>query len=50
VSFLTVNLGFFQAFHNFLGIRDNFRQTYVDLMSWCGCCTATPSTAPSARR
>ncbi len=33
VSFLTVNLGFFQAFHNFLGIRDNFRQTYVDLMS-----------------
>src|SRR5262249_43042284 len=33
VSFLTVNLGFFQGFHNFLGIRDNFRQTYVDLMS-----------------
>jgi len=33
VSFLAVNLGFFQAFHNFLGIRDNFRQTYVDLMS-----------------
>jgi hypothetical protein len=33
VSFLTVDLGFFQAFHNFLGIRDNFRQTYVDLMS-----------------
>src|SRR5262249_56876727 len=33
VGFLTVNLGFFQAFHNFLGIRDNFRQTYVDLMS-----------------
>jgi hypothetical protein len=33
VSFLTVNLGFFQAFHNFIGIRDNFRQTYVDLMS-----------------
>jgi len=33
VSFLTVQLGFFQAFHNFLGIRDNFRQTYVDLMS-----------------
>lgn len=33
VGFLTVNLGFFQAFHNFIGIRDNFRQTYVDLMS-----------------
>jgi hypothetical protein len=33
VSFLTVQLGFFQAFHNFVGIRDNFRQTYVDLMS-----------------
>ena len=33
IGFLTVNLGFFQAFHNFLGIRDNFRQTYVDLMS-----------------
>jgi hypothetical protein len=33
VGFLAVNLGFFQAFHNFLGIRDNFRQTYVDLMS-----------------
>ena len=33
MSFLTVNLGFFQGFHNFLGIRDNFRQTYVDLMS-----------------
>ena len=33
VSFLAVNLGFFQAFHNFIGIRDNFRQTYVDLMS-----------------
>jgi hypothetical protein len=33
ISFLTVNLGFFQAFHNFTGIRDNFRQTYVDLMS-----------------
>jgi hypothetical protein len=33
VSFLTVNLGFFQGFHNFVGIRDNFRQTYVDLMS-----------------
>lgn len=33
VSFLTVQLGFFQAFHNFIGIRDNFRQTYVDLMS-----------------
>jgi hypothetical protein len=32
-SFLSVNLGFFQAFHNFLGIRDNFRQTYVDLIS-----------------
>jgi len=28
-----VNLGFFQAFHNFLGIRDNFRQTYADLLS-----------------
>lgn len=33
VSFLAVNLGFFQAFHNFVGIRDNFRQTYVDLSS-----------------
>lgn len=33
VSFLAVNLGFFQAFHNFLGIRDNFRQTYADLLS-----------------
>ena len=33
VSFLSVNLGFFQAFHNFLGIRDNFRQTYADLLS-----------------
>src|SRR5262249_14632560 len=33
VDFVTVNLGFFQGFHNFLGIRDNFRQTYVDLMS-----------------
>jgi hypothetical protein len=33
VSFLTVNLGFFQAFHNFVGIRDNFRQTYADLLS-----------------
>src|SRR5690349_9868499 len=33
VGFLTVNLGFFQAFHNFIGIRDNFRQTYADLLS-----------------
>jgi hypothetical protein len=33
VGFLAVNLGFFQAFHNFLGIRDNFRQTYADLLS-----------------
>src|SRR5262249_34398265 len=33
VSFLAVNLGFFQAFHNFLGGRDNFRQTYADLLS-----------------
>lgn len=33
VSFLTVNLGFFQAFHNFVGIRDNFRQAYADLLS-----------------
>src|SRR5439155_6539344 len=33
ISFLTVNLGFFQAFHNFVGIRDNFRQTYADLLS-----------------
>jgi len=33
IGFLTVNLGFFQAFHNFLGIRDNFRQTYADLLS-----------------
>ena len=32
-GFLSVNLGFFQAFHNFLGVRDNFRQTYVDLLS-----------------
>ncbi|HJQ85043.1 MAG TPA: hypothetical protein VKA21_13250 [Candidatus Binatia bacterium] len=32
VSFLTVNLGFFQGFHNFVGIRDNFRQTYADLL------------------
>src|SRR5438094_136102 len=32
-GFLSVNLGFFQAFHNFLGIRDNFRQTYADLLS-----------------
>ena len=31
-GFLTVNLGFFEAFHNFLAIRDNFRQTYVDLL------------------
>jgi hypothetical protein len=33
VGFLATNLGFFQGFHNFLGIRDNFRQTYADLMS-----------------
>src|SRR5262249_23331764 len=33
VSFLTVNLGFFPAFPNFLGIRDNFRQSHLDLMS-----------------
>jgi hypothetical protein len=33
ISFLAVNLGFFQGFHNFVGIRDNFRQTYVDLSS-----------------
>lgn len=33
LGFLTVNLGFFQAFHNFVGIRDNFRQTYADLLS-----------------
>jgi hypothetical protein len=33
VSFIAVNVGFFQAFHNFVGIRDNFRQTYVDLSS-----------------
>jgi hypothetical protein len=33
LGFLSVNLGFFQAFHNFLGIRDNFRQTYADLIS-----------------
>lgn len=33
VSFIAVNLGFFQSFHNFVGIRDNFRQTYVDLSS-----------------
>src|SRR5438552_7804212 len=33
VSFLAENLGFFQAFHNFLGVRDNFRQTYADLLS-----------------
>ncbi len=33
VSFLSVNLGFFQAFHNFVGVRDNFRQTYADLLS-----------------
>src|SRR5947199_301668 len=32
-GFLSVNLGFFQAFHNFLGVRDNFRQTYADLLS-----------------
>src|SRR5437870_5089125 len=32
-GFLSVNLGFFQAFHNFLGVRDNFRQTYSDLLS-----------------
>ena len=33
VGFLATNLGFFQGFHNFVGIRDNFRQTYVDLSS-----------------
>jgi hypothetical protein len=33
VGFLAVNIGFFQAFHNFVGVRDNFRQTYVDLSS-----------------
>src|SRR5439155_8277021 len=33
ISFLSVNLGFFQAFHNFVGVRDNFRQTYADLLS-----------------
>jgi hypothetical protein len=32
VGFLTTNLGFFQGFHNFIGIRDNFRQTYADLL------------------
>ena len=48
VSFLTVNLGFFQGFHNFLGIRDNFRQTYVDLMSLVRLSRDTPSTARSA--
>lgn len=32
-GFLSVNLGFFQGFHNFLGVRDNFRQTYADLLS-----------------
>ncbi|TMA51382.1 MAG: hypothetical protein E6J76_09885 [Deltaproteobacteria bacterium] len=33
IGFLSTNLGFFQAFHNFLGVRDNFRQTYADLLS-----------------
>jgi len=33
IGFLSVNVGFFQAFHNFLGVRDNFRQTYADLLS-----------------
>jgi len=33
VGFLATNLGFFQAFHNFVGVRDNFRQTYADLLS-----------------
>jgi len=31
IGFLSVNVGFFQAFHNFLGVRDNFRQTYADV-------------------
>src|SRR5262249_38645390 len=33
IGFLSVNVEFFQAFHNFLGVRDNFRQTYADLLS-----------------
>ena len=33
VGFLTVNLGFFEGFHNFLAVRDHFRQTYADLLS-----------------
>src|SRR5262249_22079247 len=33
VGFLATQLGFFQAFHNLVGIRDNFRQTYADLLS-----------------
>jgi hypothetical protein len=33
IGFLSTNVGFFQAFQNFLGIRDNFRQTYADLLS-----------------
>ncbi len=33
VGFITTQLGFFQAFHNLIGIRDNFRQTYADLIS-----------------
>ncbi|HYR97264.1 MAG TPA: hypothetical protein VEM57_11035, partial [Candidatus Binatus sp.] len=33
VGVLATNLGFFQAFHNFVGVRDNFRQTYADLLS-----------------
>ncbi len=32
IGYLSTNLGFFQGFHNFLGVRDNLRQTYVDLM------------------
>ncbi|MEO6027281.1 MAG: hypothetical protein ABIR79_10490, partial [Candidatus Binatia bacterium] len=32
LSTLSVQLGFFQAFYNLVGVADNFRQTCVDLM------------------
>src|SRR5262249_49921811 len=33
ISDLTWGLGFLQALHNFVGIRDNLRQSYADLFS-----------------
>jgi pimeloyl-ACP methyl ester carboxylesterase len=32
ISTLSVQLGFFQAFYNLIGVADNFRQTCADLM------------------